>query len=266
MKNIISFSGGKDSTALVLWAFDNLKEFDTVFCDTGWEHQITYDYIEYINKTLLDNKLIVVKSEKYDGFVDMTIKKKCMPSTMSRFCTEELKLKPMKNYIKDFEDVHMYLGIRRDESHKRSKLAMDFYDSEYYNCWLHRPIIEWTAMDCFNLMKKHNIEPNPLYKMGMKRVGCMPCIMSTKGQMKTIFEKFPDVEQKLIDLESHGHSFFPPSYIPERFCSQTHINKKGIPVKYPIISDVKSYLTSEKTENLFEEEGESCMSYYSICE
>ena len=39
MKHIISFSGGKDSTALILWAKENLEEFITVFCDTGWEQR-----------------------------------------------------------------------------------------------------------------------------------------------------------------------------------------------------------------------------------
>lgn len=53
MKKIISFSGGKDSTALILWAKENLEVFETVFCDTNWEHPITYKYIEYINKALL---------------------------------------------------------------------------------------------------------------------------------------------------------------------------------------------------------------------
>ena len=62
-KNIISFSGGKDSTALILWAKENLKNFITVFCDTMWEHAITYAYIDFINKTLLDNKLVVVRPE-----------------------------------------------------------------------------------------------------------------------------------------------------------------------------------------------------------
>lgn len=266
MKNIISFSGGKDSTALILWAKENLAEFDTVFCDTKWEHNLTYEYIDYINKTLLDGKLITVSSEKYDGFVDLSIKRKRIPSGMARFCTEELKLKPMQNYIKEFEDVHMYLGIRRDESHSRSKLTQDVYDADFYKCWIHRPIIEWTAMDCFNLMKKHNIEYNPLYKLGMKRVGCMPCVMTNRGEMKNIFIQFPEVEDKLKELEDFGHDFFMPGYIPNRFCSKSVINKKGENVKISTISDVKKYLTSEKTIDIFEEDGESCMSYYSICE
>ena len=265
--NIISFSGGKDSTALILWAKENLSEFETVFCDTKWEHEITYQYIDYINKTLLDNKLITITSKKYDGFVDLTIKKKRVASTMARFCTEELKLKPMQNYLKDKADVNLYLGIRRDESHARSKLASSVYDNDYYKCWIHRPIIEWTAQDCFDVMKKYNVEPNPLYKMGMKRVGCMPCIMTSHKEMKNIFEQFPEVETKLTELEKHGHSFFPPDYIPRRYCSKIAINKKGEAVKYPIIKDVKKYLLGDENQHRFiEVESGSCMSYYSICE
>ena len=37
MKVIVTFSGGKDSLASLLWARNNLtKNFITVFCDTGW--------------------------------------------------------------------------------------------------------------------------------------------------------------------------------------------------------------------------------------
>lgn len=45
MKVIVSFSGGKDSLASLLWVRNNLtKDFITVFCDTGWEHPLTYKY------------------------------------------------------------------------------------------------------------------------------------------------------------------------------------------------------------------------------
>jgi len=120
---IISFSGGKDSTALILWAKENLKDFITVFCDTHWEHDITYTYINYINSTLLNNKLIVVSSDKYGSFEEMCLKKKRVPSTMARFCTEELKLKPMKKFIQQYlPNIEIYIGVRADESFSRSKL------------------------------------------------------------------------------------------------------------------------------------------------
>ena len=52
MKVIVSFSGGK----IVLHHFfgcNNLtKDFITVFCDTGWNHPLTYKYIEEVQEQL----------------------------------------------------------------------------------------------------------------------------------------------------------------------------------------------------------------------
>ena len=65
MKVIVSFSGGKDSLASLLWVRNNLtKDFITVFCDTGWEHPLTYKYIEEVQEQLGLN-LITVKSKSF---------------------------------------------------------------------------------------------------------------------------------------------------------------------------------------------------------
>lgn len=67
MKVIVSFSGGKDSLAALLWTREHItNNFTTVFCDTGWEHPLTYEYIHRIaDKLHLD--LVTLKSKKYDG-------------------------------------------------------------------------------------------------------------------------------------------------------------------------------------------------------
>ncbi len=102
MKNIVCFSGGKDSTALILWAKENLSEFTAVFCDTGWEHPLTYAYVEEINQTVLDGALVTLKSEKYsDGFVQLVVDRKMVPGVHSRFCTQELKVFPLHRYFRE---------------------------------------------------------------------------------------------------------------------------------------------------------------------
>lgn len=64
MKVIVTFSGGKDSLASLLWTREHItKNFTTVFCDTGWEHPLTYEYIHRIaDKLHLD--LVTLKSKK----------------------------------------------------------------------------------------------------------------------------------------------------------------------------------------------------------
>lgn len=270
MEHLISFSGGKDSTALILWAKENLESFEVIFADTGWEHPITYEYINYINQTLCDGKMIVVKSKKYDGFSDMSVKKQRVPSTKARFCTQELKLFPIHDYIHDrwtieqLGNITMYDGRRADESFSRSKLAETVFDMDYYGCWIRRPLIKWTAQDCFDIMKRHGIEPNPLYKMGMKRVGCMPCIMSTLPEIEQISKRFPEIINKVRELENKiGRTFFGVEKIP--FQHRKTSLEDGNRVAF--IDNIVNYVSDDKNQTvLFDEEPQSCMSHYSICE
>jgi hypothetical protein len=65
--HVVSWSGGKDSSALVVWVLEHLPQADThyVFCDTGWESFLTYRFIAEINRRLLGGKLIVLRSRRY---------------------------------------------------------------------------------------------------------------------------------------------------------------------------------------------------------
>ena len=51
IKYLLSVSGGKDSTAMILHFKECLIEpslIDYVFMDTGWEDVQTYEYLDYI--------------------------------------------------------------------------------------------------------------------------------------------------------------------------------------------------------------------------
>lgn len=51
--NVISLSGGKDSTALALLAIErNVENIRFVFCNTGNEARETLDYIVYLEQIL----------------------------------------------------------------------------------------------------------------------------------------------------------------------------------------------------------------------
>jgi 3'-phosphoadenosine 5'-phosphosulfate sulfotransferase (PAPS reductase)/FAD synthetase len=135
MRVIVQYSGGKDSQACLLWACNKYgaDKIEAVFCDTGWEHPLTYEHI-FTTTEQLGVKLTYLKSDKYEGFANMVEKKKRFPSTNARFCTEELKIKPFINYILDQVNDHAIIvqGIRSAESLKRSKMAQDCRIFKYY--------------------------------------------------------------------------------------------------------------------------------------
>lgn len=212
MRVIVTFSGGKDSLAALLWTREHItKNFTTVFCDTGWEeHPLTYEYIHRIaDKLHLD--LVTLKSKKYDGMIDLARQKKRWPSTRARFCTIELKTKPTIDYVLDDvqDNMLMIQGIRGAESPARAKMSKQCtYFKYYFEPYgfdkngkpkkhtyrgkdvrafrvqfaddLLRPVFDWDAQQVIDYILAAGLEPNPLYRMGYKRVGCWPCVMSNQ--------------------------------------------------------------------------------------
>jgi 3'-phosphoadenosine 5'-phosphosulfate sulfotransferase (PAPS reductase)/FAD synthetase len=201
MKVIVTFSGGKDSLASLLWTREHItNNFTTVFCDTGWEHPLTYEYINRIaDKLHLD--LVTLKSKKYDGMVDLARHQGKWPAPSSRSCTGELKTKPMIDYILDEvrDNTLIVQGIRAAESARRAKMSAQctyfkYYFEPYgydrngkpkkhtyrskdvrafrakYADDLLRPVFDWSAQQVIDYILAAGLEPNPLYKMGYKRL------------------------------------------------------------------------------------------------
>ena len=51
MLNVVQFSGGKDSTAMLLMMLEkNMPIDDIIFCDTGKEFPQIYEHIEKVDK------------------------------------------------------------------------------------------------------------------------------------------------------------------------------------------------------------------------
>lgn len=295
MKYVVMFSGGKDSHAALLLAIEKygVKNVIALYCDTKWEHEKTYTHIDDVVKKL-GVEFIIVKSKKYDGMLDLAIKKKRFPSTKARFCTEELKSKPAIDWVLD-QERHLVIiqGIRKDESLSRSKMNeacryFKFYFEPYgvdkngkpkYHTYRKKEVLEWckkyddsvlrlvfnwTGQQVIDYIISKGHLPNPLYYMGMKRVGCFPCVMANQSEIKQMVEFTPEYITRLNEAEIKADSsYFPPNYIPVRFCSMTAENGK----KYPSATDVVNYVMREATLDMFElETDKSCMSFYGICE
>lgn len=112
MRNILSLSGGKDSTALAIYMRDRVPEMEYVFCDTKKELSETYEYLDRIEAYLGKPVVRLCDDRGFDHW--LKIYNGYLPSSRMRWCTKVLKIKPFEKYVGD-DDVQMYIGIRADE-------------------------------------------------------------------------------------------------------------------------------------------------------
>lgn len=200
---LLSISGGKDSTAMILYMKEiAARDVDYVFMDTGWESTQTYEYLDYLEAELgisinrirsnitikpeheeIYSECLQIMNRNYSDFIAVILNGSFFPGGNAQFCTRDLKVKPFQSFIDqlDYEPVSC-VGIRREESHRRSTYS-EYEYNEGFNCWVWRPLIEWSEADVIAIHHRHNIRPNPLYLNGSHRVGCYPCIRSNKSEM-----------------------------------------------------------------------------------
>lgn len=267
--NILAYSGGADSGALAVWMQRENIHFTPVFCDTGWEHPMTYAHIADFNTKVFRGTLVTLKPEgRYVDMPSLVQIKKRVPSAKARFCTQELKVEPMKVFLAGLEESPtVYQGIRADESEAR-RMAKRSEWSDVYDCLVERPLLTWTKAEVFAFHKEHGIPVNPLYLLGAGRVGCFPCVLINQGELRRLTESQPEIWDRIEALSgrANGRSFFPPKYIPDWACTGRAIRKKdGKEVCFPTNADVKRYVLETDQEKL-DYTFSACMSVYNLCE
>lgn len=281
----IGISGGKDSTAVLLWMLHESgipsDRIDVTFCDTGNEADETYEHVRFLSENVCQIETIYPPLD----FYQLARKKGRFPSTKARFCTQDLKMKPSKEHIdnlmREGREVIAVSGVRADESKERAKLAEWGNPMEsYFGVKEWRPLIKWTIVEVVAIHKKYRVPLNPLYAMGAKRVGCFPCIMSRKSEIRNIAKNFPERidfirSQEWADGKGNPHSFFPRKKVPEEFRSTPTTTKSGEIVNVPTIDDVVAWSkTKDKKRSRgqvaldfwHEDEMEVCPSSMGFCE
>ena len=87
---ILNVSGGKDSTALLLWAMEQGIDFLPVFADTGNENAITLDYVRDLPRRTGCPAIKWIKADFRDAF---TGRRKRLPEKWRRDGVPEDRIK-----------------------------------------------------------------------------------------------------------------------------------------------------------------------------
>lgn len=137
-------------------------------------------------------------------FLDLCMWKGRFPSRKAQFCTEELKTAMAVSFQIDLIDqgysVLSWQGIRRDESLNRKRAKK--IERIGPRLWVFRPIVDFSALDVFAFSARRRIQPNPLYKQGMGRVGCMYCINAKKEEIREVAVRFPEHPERMAEWEN----------------------------------------------------------------
>lgn len=236
---VVSMSGGKDSLATWLVAVDRMgrENCRAVFADTGNEHELTIDYVtDYLpticgqvvwlranfDRQIAGKRAYVAKVWREEGvpesivenalsvlhptgnpFLDLCIWKGRFPSRKAQFCTQELKRRPLDDYmlglLEQGHEVSSWRGIRRDESQHRANAKEHDVAPEGWK--IEHPIVDWTAQQVIDFVRSRGVKLNPLYSLGMRRVGCMPCINAGKDELLEIAKRFPQHIDRIREWE-----------------------------------------------------------------
>ena len=213
---IASVSGGKDSAAMCLYLKEQGIEHHRVFFDTGWEHPELYRYLkEELPEAIGPIEWVTAPTPELDeereqlaqayearlghhsAMVRWMLYKAMFPSRMRRWCTETLKIKALKKYMRD-QDFALpvnTVGVRAAESKYRSTLP-EREISTSLDCMVWRPLLRWSKQDVIDIHTRHQLRPCPLYLQGADRVGCWPCIFSRKSEIRYLAE----TDQARVDL------------------------------------------------------------------
>lgn len=217
---VVSVSGGKDSTAVCIALEAAGVPFRAVTMDTGWEAAETYEYLHgpwadrfgapevlRVGEPLpagYEAAVLAIEAAlgRESDMVRICVRKGMLPSRIRRWCTDELKVRPVRRYLQAVPGAVNAIGVRADES--RSRADAEAWEpapwDESVAVW--RPLLRWTEADVIAAHADAGMLPNPLYLRGARRVGCWPCVMARKGEIAHIATRDPGRVRALAMLEA----------------------------------------------------------------
>lgn len=214
-KHIVSFSGGKDSTAMLLKMLeDNWTIDEIIYCDTGKEFPQMYEHIEKVKKYIKEKynkEITILKAKKsFDYYMFDHIKKKGKNkgskgygwATMGiRWCTTLMKNYIIDSYLKKYKEniVIQYVGIAYDEQ-KRIK------DKKY-------PLVEYkmTEKDCLKYCYTKGFDWGGLYEH-FDRLSCWCCPLKNLKELEILYKHYPQLWKELKEMDKKSYNSFRTDY------------------------------------------------------
>jgi phosphoadenosine phosphosulfate reductase len=248
----VSFSGGKDSLAVLMLVLGFGFKPKLFFIDTGLEFP---DTIEHVNNIADKFDLELIHGTPTNTFWD-GLQYFGPPGKDYRWCCKTCKLGPTTKMITQHfpKGVLMFIGQRRYESEPRSLKG-----KVWQNPWVPgqvgaSPIQDWSALHIWLYILDKKVEFNRLYAHGFERIGCWLCPASDLADFQVVSAHHPDFDKWQEYLKNYaaikGYSDFWLASglwrwkkLSKGIQNLINENKIKIRIKPQKTSDRKKYLT-----------------------
>ena len=218
MKHIVSFSGGKDSTAMLLIMLEKgMRVDEIIFLDTGKEFPAMYKHIEQVKDYIGQGVTVVYPPKTFEYYMFDHVRVKGAwkgikgygwPDSLRRWCTGFLKRDPYMKHIKKLGDVIEYQGIALDEREREQSNAGR--NIKY-------PLIEWkmTEKEALEYCYSKGFTWDGLYER-FKRVSCWCCPLKSLPELKSLWKFYPELWEELKDMDRRANNDFRSDYTVEQ--------------------------------------------------
>lgn len=201
---VVSFSGGKDSTAMLLKLIEDKRRIDAVvYFDCGsFEWPQMADHIKLVE----DNTGI--KIIKLHPTIDFYIQAKMLlpnnksingwPTPMLRWCTMQ-KINMIKQALRPYRPYIQYIGFSSDENDRVLKASISGNNVKRDHFMVNEfPLVEWgmTETDCLKYCLDRGYRWSGLYEH-FSRVSCWCCPLQNQTDMAKLCKYYPDMWKKL---------------------------------------------------------------------
>jgi len=227
IKHVVSFSGGKDSTAMLLMMIEKGVQIDRIICiDTTKEFPGMIDHIQKVVGIVKPLKIEIIKIN-FDYWFSEHIKTKGKwvgkqgygwPDFRNRWCTALKREASIKTVHSNdaFEpckrgrgklvnkDVIEYHGIAYDEKERCN-------NNKDRN--IRYPLVEWkiTEKQALAYCYSRGFYWDGLYEKFF-RVSCWCCPLSRIGELRILYRDFPHLWNKLREMDKKSFRKFRSDY------------------------------------------------------
>lgn len=199
---VFNFSGGKSSALMTL--LGQPTEDDIIlFCDTGREHEKTYQFLDdfekyeglTIHRTTYTNK----NAPGLTGYDAYMKNRRTLPNVIHRECTIVLKIKQARRYLRELgiRKYESYTGFRADEQGR----ILDFeerFEGVHTRFILNELGINKAMVNEFWANKPYTLDLPPI--LG----NCDLCFLKGINAIVRILQKHPEYGPKWIKDERKG--------------------------------------------------------------